>query len=94
MALEFTSNALNAWGYDHHVEHVFTDPGHPTQNGYIESFNGKLRNECLNQNLFKNLYEAKEIIEDWRNEYNQLWPYSFLNNLMLTEYAKKILGDY
>ena len=52
---EFTENALNAWSFDHHVEHIFTDPGHPTQNGYIESFNGKLRDECLNQNLFENL---------------------------------------
>ena len=94
MALEFTSNALNAWSYDHHVEHVFTDPGHPTQNGYIESFNGKLRDECLNQNLFKNLYEAKEIIEDWRNEYNHLRPHSSLDNLTPTEYALKISGGY
>jgi putative transposase len=50
---EFTRNALNAWSYNHHVEHIFTDPGHPTPNGYngyIESLNGKLR---------------KEIIEDW-----------------------------
>ena len=91
---EFTGNALNAWSYDHHVEHVFTDPGHPPQNGYIESFNGKLRDECLNQNLFKNLYEAKEIIEDWRNEYNHLRPHSSLDNLTPTEYAKKISGNY
>lgn len=91
---EFTGNALNAWSYDHHVEHIFTDPGHPTQNGYIESFNGKLRDECLNQNLFKNLYEAKEIIENWRNEYNHLRPHSSLNNLTPTEYALKISGDY
>ena len=75
-------------------EHIFTDPGHPTQNGYIESFNGKLRDECLNQNLFKNLYEAKEIIEDWRNEYNHLRPHSSLNNLTPSEYALKISGDY
>ena len=45
---EFTSNALNAWSHDQQVEHIFTDPGYPTQNGYIESFNGKLRDECLN----------------------------------------------
>ena len=92
---EFTGNALTAWSYDRHVDHVFTDPGgYPTQNGYIESFNGKLRDECLNQNLFKNLYEVREIIEDWRNEYNNLRPHSFLNNLTPIEYAKKISGDY
>nr|MDD3229552.1 transposase [Oscillospiraceae bacterium] len=71
-----------------------TDPGHPAQNGYIESFNGKLRDECLNQNLFKNLYEAKEIIEDWQNEYNHLRPHSSLNNLTPSEHALKISGDY
>ena len=91
---EFTGNALNIWSNDYHLDHVFTDSGRPTQNGYIESFSGKLRDECLNQNLFKNLYEAKEIIEDWRNEYNQLRPHSSLNNLTPTEYAKKISGYY
>ena len=91
---EFTGNALNAWSCDYRVEHVFTNPGHPAQNGYIESFNGKLRDGCLNQNLFKNLYEAKGIIEDWRNEYDHLRPHSSLNNLTPTEYAKKISGDY
>jgi transposase InsO family protein len=46
---EFTSNAISTWSYDHKEEHIFTDPGKPMQNGYIESFNGKLRVECLNQ---------------------------------------------
>lgn len=87
---EFTGNALNAWAHDHGVEHVFTDPGCPTQNGYIESFNGKLRDECLNQNWFKNLYEAKEIIEQWRMEYNHLRPHSSLGNLTPEEYAAKL----
>lgn len=85
---------VNTWSYDHHVDHIFTDPGHPTQNGYIESFNGKLRDECLNQNLFKNLYETKEIIEDWRNEYNYLRPHSSLDNLTPTEYTKKVSGNH
>lgn len=91
---EFTGNALNAWSYDRHVNHVFTDPVYPIQNGYIESFNGKLRDEYLNQNLFKNLYEAKGIVESWRNEYNHLCPHSFLDNLTPTEYALKISGDH
>ena len=50
--------------------------------------------ECLNQNWFKNLYETKEITEDWRNEYNYLRPHSSLDNLTVKEYALKILGDY
>jgi transposase InsO family protein len=58
---EFTSNVMNAWAYDHKVEHIFTDPGKPMQNGYIESFNGKLRAECLNQHWFQSLSEAREI---------------------------------
>ncbi len=65
---EFTSNVMNAWAYDHKVDHIFIDPGKPMQNGYIESFNGKFRAECLDQHWFRNLSEAKEIIKDWRLE--------------------------
>lgn len=89
---EFTGNVLNAWSHDHKVEHIFTDPGCPTQNGYIESFNGKLRDECLNQNWFVNLSGAKGIIEEWRLEYNKLRPHSSLGNLTPEEYALKISG--
>ena len=67
---EFTSNALNAWAYEKHIEHVFIDPVKPMQNGFIESFNGKLRDECLNLNWFHNLQEAREIIGRWKDEYN------------------------
>jgi len=91
---EFTGNVLNAWSHDHKVEHIFTDPGCPTQNGYIESFNGKLRDECLNQNWFANLSEAKKIIEEWRLEYNKLRPHSSLGNLTPEEYALKLVGNY
>lgn len=87
---EFTGNVLNAWAHDHGVEHVFTDPGCPTQNGYIESFNGKLRDECLNQNWFLNLYEAKEIIEQWRLDYNHIRPHTSLDNMTPIEYALKL----
>ncbi len=75
---EFTSNALNAWTHEKQIVQTFIDPGKPVQNAYIESFNGKLRDECLNQNLFKNLEEAKDIIESWRVEYNQTRPHSSL----------------
>ena len=91
---EFTGNAMSAWSYDHKVEHIFTDPGKPMQNGYIESFNGKLRTECLNQNWFKNLSEAKDIIEDWRLEYNRVRPHSSLDNLTPEEYALKLSSSY
>ena len=91
---EFTSNALNEWSYDHNVEHIFTDPRKPTQNGYIESFNGKLRDECLNQHWFRNLSEAKEILEAWRIEYNKIRPHGSLDNLTPEEYALKISGEH
>ena len=87
---EFTSNFMNAWAYDHKVDHIFTDPGKPTQNGYIESFNGKLRSECLNQRWFKNVSEARDIIENWRLEYNRIRPHSSLDNLTPEEYALKL----
>ena len=84
---------MNAWAYDHKVEHIFIDPGKPMQNGYIESFNGKFRVECLDQHWFRNLSEAKEIIEDWRLEYNHIRPHMSLDNLTPVEYALKISGD-
>ena len=90
---EFASNAMNAWAYDHKVEHIFIDPGKPMQNGYIESFNGKFRAECLDQHWFNNLSEAKRIVEDWRLEYNQTRPHSSLDNLTPVEYARKLAGD-
>jgi len=90
---EFTSSVMNAWAYDHRVEHIFIDPGKPMQNGYIESFNGKFRIECLNQHWFRNLSEAKKIIEDWRLEYNHIRPHMSLDNLTPKEYALKISGD-
>jgi len=90
---EFTSNVMNAWAYAHKEEHIFTDPGKPMQNGYIESFNGKLRAECLNQHWFQSLSEAREIIEDWRLEY-RVRPHSFLDNLTPEDYALKFSSDY
>ena len=88
---EFISNALNQWAYDHDVNHVFTDPGKPTQNGYIESFNGKLRDECLNQHWFRSVAEARNIIKAWRVEYNQERPHSSLGNKTPLEYASSLV---
>ena len=85
---EFTSNALNAWAYEKHIEHVFIDPGKPMQNGFIESFNGKLRDECLNLNWFHSLQEAREIIGHWKDEYNTVRPHSALGQKTPVEYAQ------
>ncbi len=87
---EFTSNAMNEWSYSKKIDHIFIDPGKPMQNGYIESFNGKLRDECLNQNWFKNITHAREIISLWREEYNHERPHSALGNLTPQEYASTL----
>ena len=86
---EFTSKALDEWAYENGVKLDFIDPGKPTQNAYIESFNGKFRDECLNEHYFKNLEEAREIIEAWRQEYNDYRPHSSLRNLTPMEFARK-----
>ena len=78
---EFTGHALDAWAYQNRVKLFFIEPGKPQQNGHIESFNGKLRNECLNLEWFLSLREAREVIETWRMSYNGFRPHSALNNL-------------
>ena len=77
---EFTSRALDEWAYRNGVKLDFTRPGKPTDNAYIESFNGKFRLECLNQNWFVSLEEARSKIEAWRNDYNWERPHSSLGN--------------
>ena len=67
---EFTSKALDVWAYERGVELHFIEPGKPNQNAYIESFNGRLRDECLNENWFMALTDAEEKIEAWRIDYN------------------------
>jgi putative transposase len=67
---ELTSNAILAWQQQRGVEWHYIAPGKPMQNGFVESFNGRLRDECLNEHLFANLKEAREIIEEWRTDYN------------------------
>ena len=77
---ELTSKALDQWAYDRGVQLRFIAPGKPQQNGYIESFNGKLRDECLNEHWFTTLYDAREKVEAWRVEYNRERPHSSLGN--------------
>jgi putative transposase len=66
---EFTSNVILAWQEELGIEWHCIAPGKPMQNGFVESFNGRLRDECLNQHLFANLNEARQIIEEWRIDY-------------------------
>lgn len=88
---EFTSVALTDWAYTKGVQQLFINPGKPVQNAYIESFNGKLRDECLNEHWFKHLTEARAILEDWRHDYNQFRPHSSLGNLTPVEYASTLV---
>jgi putative transposase len=84
---EFTGQALDEWAYRSGVKLDFIDPGKPTQNAFIESFNGTFRRECLNENWFTSLSEARETIETWRNGYNQERPHSSLNDLTPAEFG-------
>ncbi len=75
---EFTAKAIRDWLTHLGVKTLFIEPGSPWENGYIESFNGKLRDELLNREIFTTLTEAKILIEQWRKEYNQVRPHSAL----------------
>ncbi|GAV20070.1 putative transposase [Mariprofundus micogutta] len=84
---EFTSRALDAWAYRHGVKLKLIQPGKPTQNAYIESFNGKFRDECLNDHWFNNMAEARAIIAAWRQDYNERRPHSSLGYMTPAEVA-------
>jgi putative transposase len=89
---EFTSTAFLRWAQDRGVEIHFIDKGKPTQNAFVESFNGKFRDECLNQFIFADLREARVKIEAWRVEYNTQRPHSSLGYMTPESYARKIAG--
>jgi putative transposase len=86
---EFTSKALEDWAWRHGVKLDFIRPGKPTENGHIESFNGRLRDECLNVNQFTTLDDAREKLETWRDDYNRNRPHSSLRNLTPHEFARQ-----
>lgn len=75
---EFTSKALFFWSRETGVKLHFIQPGKPTQNAFVESFNGKLRDGCLNQHWFRNLEDARQLISDWRIRCNTVRPHSSL----------------
>ena len=90
---EFTSRALDQWAYEHGIRWHYIQPGRPMENGYVESFNGRLRDECLNENWFGDLAEARETIEAWRQDYNQCRPHSALGYRTPEEFAAAAAGD-
>ncbi len=75
---EMVSHAMLAWQQERQVEWHYIAPGKPQQNGFVESFNGKLRDECLNETLFHNLRHAQEVLDAWREDYNEVRPHSAL----------------
>lgn len=87
---EFISKSLDRWAYENGVTLDFSRPGKPTDNALIESFNGSLRDECLNVNWFLSLDDARQKIERWRQEYNEFRPHTALGNLTPKEYANQL----
>ena len=86
---EFTSKTMFFWSKENNVTLSFIQPGKPTQNAFVESFNGKFRAGCLNLHWFRDLYEAKEEIEQWRCHYNHVRPHSALNYLSSVQYVNQ-----
>jgi putative transposase len=84
---EFAGQMLDSWAYEANVQLSFIRPGKPNENAYIESFNGKFRDECLNEHWFVTMAQARRVIEAWRIEYNTERMHSSLGNLTPEEYA-------
>jgi putative transposase len=89
---EFEGQVLDAWAYQARVQLSFIRPGKPNENAYIESFNGKFRDECLNEHWFITMAQARRTIEAWRVEYNTERPHSSLGDLTPAEFAGRRLA--
>jgi putative transposase len=93
---EFTSRAFMAWAHRRGVRHLLNDAGSPTQNAYIESFNGKFRDECLNEQWFETLAQARQEIAHWRRDYNEVRPHSAIGRIPPAQFAaahRQLAGD-
>ena len=89
---EFISETLDRWAYEHRVKMDFARTGRPTDNPFIESFNGSFRDECLNIYWFLSLDDAREKIENWRVDYNHFRPHSALGNIPPGQFARQVVG--
>ena len=87
---EFVGKAMLNWAHRNGITLRPIEPGKPNQNAYIESFNGRLRDECLNEHWFTSLEHARAVIEAWRREYNEERPKKSLGGLTPTQYAKQL----
>jgi putative transposase len=90
---EFTSQSMDLWAYYNQAHIEFSRPGKPTDNTYVESFNGTLRAECLDVHWFAILTEARQIIEAWRREYNESRPHRSLGERTPYEFARQIAAS-
>ena len=90
---ELTANVMLRWQQERAVEWHYIAPGKPMQNGFVESFNGRLRDECLNEHLFRSYRHAREIIEVWRHDYNTERPHTSLDGLTPKEFATRSNQD-
>ncbi len=87
---EFCGKAMVTWAHERGVQLRLIEPGTPNQNAYVESFNGRLRDECLNEHWFTSLLQARSVIETWRREYNEERPKKALGGLTPAAYAKQL----
>ena len=87
---EFCGKAMVEWAHGRGVDLRLIEPGKPNQNAYVESFNGRLRDECLNEHWFTSLLQARTVIETWRREYNEERPKKALGGLTPAAYAKQL----
>jgi putative transposase len=87
---EFTGRALDQWAAANDVRMILIQPGKPTQNAYIEGFNGKFRDECLNENWFTSIDHARAVIATWRRDYNEVRPHSTIDDLTPAEFARML----
>lgn len=90
---ELTSNAILKWQEDRKVQWHYIAPGKPMQNGFVESFNGRMRDECLNEHLFDSLRHARHLVAVWRDDFNNHRPHSSLAGLTPNEYANRSKKD-
>ncbi len=91
---ELTSNTVLQWQEERKVEWHYIQPGKPMQNGFVESFNGRLRDECLNEHLFRSFAHARNVIETWRRDYNNYRPHTSLDGLTPIEFATRSTMDH
>lgn len=87
---EFCGWAMAIWAHDNNVALRFIEPGKPNHNAYVESFNGRLRDECLNEYWFPSLAHSRSVIEEWRREYNELRPKKDLGGMPPAVYAARL----